>query len=207
MYIFNSMKNFIEDLGAKKSMPGGGSAAAYAASMGNSLAMMVANFTIGKKKYADYEDDMSRILSKAGEMADYVLSLVDKDIEAYLPLAACYKMPADTDLDKEKKSEEMEKCLIGAARVPMELMDVSAQILDLHEELLEKGSTMLVSDVGVGVEMVRLAAKSAYINIKINTKYMKDREYAQSIMDRYKDLLEVIVEKCDRIYSEVLKKL
>ena len=207
MYINNSMKEFAGDLGAKKSMPGGGSAAAYAATMANSLAMMVANFTLGKKKYADYEEDIVRILERAQKMSEDVMSLVDKDIEAFLPLSNCYKMQANTEEEKKAKALEMEKCLRGAAMVPMEILDISKDILDLHEELLIKGSVMLLSDVGVGAEMVRVAAKSAYININVNTKYMKDRDYADKAVLKYADLLKVIEDKCDRIYSEVMNRL
>ena len=207
MYINNSMKEFAGDLGAKKAMPGGGSAAAYAATMANSLAMMVANFTLGKKKYADYEEDIVRILDRAQKMSEDVMSLVDKDIEAFLPLSNCYKMQANTEEEKKAKALEMEKCLRGAAMVPMEILDISKDILDLHEELLIKGSVMLLSDVGVGAEMVRVAAKSAYININVNTKYMKDRDYADKAVLKYADLLKVIEDKCDRIYSEVMNRL
>lgn len=207
MYINNSMKEFAGDLGAKKSMPGGGSAAAYAATMANSLAMMVANFTLGKKKYADYEEDIVRILDRAQKMSEDVMSLVDKDIEAFLPLSNCYKMQANTEEEKKAKALEMEKCLRGAAMVPMEILDISKDILDLHEELLIKGSVMLLSDVGAGAEMVRVAAKSAYININVNTKYMKDRDYADKAVLKYADLLKVIEDKCDRIYSEVMNRL
>lgn len=207
MYINNSMKEFAGDLGAKKSMPGGGSAAAYAATMANSLAMMVANFTLGKKKYADYEEDIVRILDRAQKMSEDVMSLVDKDIEAFLPLSNCYKMQANTEEEKKAKALEMEKCLRGAAMVPMEILDISKDILDLHEELLIKGSVMLLSDVGVGAEMVRVAAKSAYININVNTKYMKDRDSADKAVLKYADLLKVIEDKCDRIYSEVMNRL
>ena len=125
MYINNSMKEFAGDLGAKKSMPGGGSAAAYAATMANSLAMMVANFTLGKKKYADYEEDIVRMLDRAQKMSEDVMSLVDKDIEAFLPLSNCYKMQANTEEEKKAKALEMEKCLRGAAMVPMEILDIS----------------------------------------------------------------------------------
>ena len=207
MYINNSMKEFAGDLGAKKSMPGGGSAAAYAATMANSLAMMVANFTLGKKKYADYEEDIVRILDRAQKMSEDVMSLVDKDIEAFLPLSNCYKMQANTEEEKKAKALEMEKCLRGAAMVPMEILDISKDILDLHEELLIKGSVMLLSDVGVGAEMVRVAAKSAYLNRNVNTKYMKDRDYADKAVLKYADLLKVIEDKCDRIYSEVMNRL
>ena len=207
MYINDSMKNFIDDLGAKKSMPGGGSAAAYAASMGNSLAMMVANFTSGKKKYIQYEEDIQRILKQGQDMSVQVMELVDKDIESYMPLAAAYKMPSETQEEKDAKEKEIQKCLRLAAKVPMELLEMSVKILDFHEELLEKGSMMLISDVGVGVEMVRVAARSAYLNIKINTKYMDNVEYANTTMDKYKKILDEIDTRCSRIYDKVVEAL
>src|SRR5699024_10061839 len=95
-YIDMTMQNYAKELASNKSMPGGGSAAAYSLTLANSLASMVANFTTGKKKYAEYESDIGNILEETDKLFLEILSMVDEDAEAFLPLTAAYKMPKET---------------------------------------------------------------------------------------------------------------
>lgn len=204
-YIDMSLREFSEELASKKTMPGGGSAAAYALSLSNSLASMVANFTTGKKKYEKYEDDIQKILCKTEKIAERILSMVDEDAEAFLPLAAAYKMPAENEEEKTKKEEEIQKRLKDAAIVPMKVLKSCAEVLDMHNELLEKGSKMLISDVGVGVQMLKSAALSAKLNILININSVNDCEFVEKMSSEMEMLIEDITSKCDKIYCEVVE--
>ncbi|WP_101772428.1 cyclodeaminase/cyclohydrolase family protein [Peptostreptococcus faecalis] len=206
-YIDCSMSEFSNDLGAKKTMPGGGSAAAYVATLANSLASMVANFTVGKKKYAQFDDDIKEILEKAENLNDKVIDLVDEDIRQFLPLADAYKMPSTTENEKKEKELELQRCLKNAAKVPMDLLKICNEILYLHEELLEKGSKMLISDVGVGVQFLRASALSAKLNILINLNSINDEDFKNKYKVEMDSLVESVVNKCDFIYEEVLKQL
>ena len=204
-YVDMSMREFADELASKKSMPGGGSVAAYALTLSNGLASMVANFTTGKKKYAEFEEDIQKILEETEKMSESILSMVDEDAEAFLPLAAVYKMPAETEDEKREKEIEMQKCLKNAAMVPMKLLRTCSKVLDLHTELLTKGSKMLISDVGVGVQMLKSAALSAQLNVLININGVNDCEFVDKMSSELETLINEISEKCDKIYSEVLK--
>ena len=204
-YLDFSLEEFAQDLGSKKSMPGGGSVAAYALNLANGLASMVANFTSGKKKYAAYQADIEKILEKCQAFHRESMGMVDRDAEAFLPLAAVYKMPSDTDEEMEAKYAQMQVCLTRAASVPLDLLRLSKKVLDLHEDLLEKGSIMLLSDVGVGVAMLRSAALSARINVMINIKDIDDQSYVTRTS--VEDLVADIVKRSDYIYDEVFRRL
>ena len=204
-YIDMSMKDFADILASESSMPGGGSAAAYSLALSNSLASMVANLTTGKKKYAEYEDDIRRILDMTENLKGKILAMVDEDAEAFLPLAAAYRMPSETDEQKQEKKDQLQRCLKEAARVPIRLLGICSEVLDIHDELLEKGSKMLISDVGVGVETLRAAAQSARLNILININSIEDCEYVEKIKEETDNLIKDILKRCDRIYSEVLE--
>lgn len=206
-YLDFSLEEFAQDLGSKKSMPGGGSVAAYALNLANGLASMVANFTSGKKKYAAYQADIEKILEKCQAFHRESMDMVDRDAEAFLPLAAVYKMPSDTDEEMEAKYAQMQICLTRAASVPLDLLRLSKKVLDLHEDLLEKGSIMLLSDVGVGVAMLRSAALSARINVMINIKYIDDQTYVTRTNEEVEDLVADIVKRSDYIYDEVFRRL
>ena len=204
-YVDMSMTEFAEELASKKSMPGGGSVAAYALTLSNSLASMVANFTTGKKKYAKFEDDIQNILKKTEVISQRAIAMVDEDAEAFLPLAAVYKMPSESEDEKRSKDIEMQKCLKNAAIVPMNLLRLSLEVLDLHEELLIKGSKMLISDVGVGVQMLRASALSTKLNVLINIKDIRDCEFVEKISSEMDKLVKEITERCDKIYGGVLE--
>ncbi|MGP1486497.1 cyclodeaminase/cyclohydrolase family protein [Peptostreptococcus stomatis] len=206
-YLDFSLEEFAQDLGSKKSMPGGGSVAAYALNLANGLASMVANFTSGKKKYAAYQADIEKILEKCQAFHRESMDMVDRDAEAFLPLAAVYKMPSDTDEEIEAKYAQMQICLTRAASVPLDLLRLSKKVLDLHEDLLEKGSIMLLSDVGVGVAMLRSAALSARINVMINIKDIDDQAYVTRTSEEVEDLVANIVKRSDYIYDEVFRRL
>lgn len=206
-YLDFSLEEFAQDLGSKKSMPGGGSVAAYALNLANGLASMVANFTSGKKKYAAYQADIEKILEKCQAFHRESMDMVDRDAEDFLPLAAVYKMPSDTDEEMEAKYAQMQICLTRAASVPLDLLRLSKKVLDLHEDLLEKGSIMLLSDVGVGVAMLRSAALSARINVMINIKDIDDQTYVTRTNEEVEDLVADIVKRSDYIYDEVFRRL
>lgn len=206
-YLDFSLEEFAQDLGSKKSMPGGGSVAAYALNLANGLASMVANFTSGKKKYAAYQADIEKILEKCQAFHRESMDMVDRDAETFLPLAAVYKMPSDTDAEMEAKYAQMQICLTRAASVPLDLLRLSKKVLDLHEDLLEKGSIMLLSDVGVGVAMLRSAALSARINVMINIKDIDDQAYVTRTSEEVEDLVADIVKRSDYIYDEVFRRL
>ena len=206
-YLDFSLEEFAQDLGSKKSMPGGGSVAAYALNLANGLASMVANFTSGKKKYAAYQADIEKILEKCQAFHRESMDMVDRDAEAFLPLAAVYNMPSDTDEEMEAKYAQMQICLTRAASVPLDLLRLSKKVLDLHEDLLEKGSIMLLSDVGVGVAMLRSAALSARINVMINIKDIDDQAYVTRTSEEVEDLVADIVKRSDYIYDEVFRRL
>lgn len=206
-YLDFSLEEFAQDLGSKKSMPGGGSVAAYALNLANGLASMVANFTSGKKKYAVYQADIERILEECQVFHRESMDMVDRDAGAFLPLAAVYKMPSETDEEKVAKHAQMQLCLKRAAGVPLDLLRLSKRVLDLHEDLLEKGSVMLLSDVGVGVAMLRSAALSARINVMINIKDLDDRDFVVRTSQEVEDLVADIVKRSDYIYEEVFRRL
>ena len=206
-YLDFSLEEFAQDLGSKKSMPGGGSVAAYALNLANGLASMVANFTSGKKKYAAYQADIEKILEKCQAFHRESMDMVDRDAEAFLPLAAVYKMPSATEAEREAKYAQMQICLTRAASVPLDLLRLSKKVLDLHEDLLEKGSIMLLSDVGVGVAMLRSAALSARINVMINIKDIDDQAYVTRTSEEVEDLVADIVKRSDYIYDEVFRRL
>ena len=198
---------FLAQLSSKAPVPGGGGASAIGGAMGNALGQMVANLTVGKKKYAQAEDEILLLKERMEALKEDFAYLADRDGEVFAPLAAAYGLPGGTEEEKAYKAAVMEENLLAASLVPVDMMKKAMEMLDILEALAEKGSRMAVSDVGVGVQFTRAALLGAVMNVYINTKSMKNREKAEEL-NRYADkLVDEGTKKADRIYEAVLKGL
>lgn len=207
--MIKSMKieGFMEVLSSREPVPGGGGASALAGALGNALGQMVANLTIGKKRYALVEEEMMELLDRMRELQQDFLALADKDAEVFAPLARCYSLPAFTEEEKAYKDKVMEERLLDASLVPLEIMEKAAEMLDIMDVLADKGSRLAVSDVGVGVQFIRTAVLGAVMNVYINTKSMKNREKASELNDRAERLIGKGTSRADAVYEKVLVQL
>lgn len=198
-----SCKEFTDELSTKAPVPGGGGASALVGSVGVALGSMVANLTAGKKKYAEYEKDIQRILVEAAELKDHILGLADEDAKVFEPLSRAYGIPKD---DPERDII-MENALREASGVPLDIMRDCCKAIDMHAELSVKGSTLAISDVGVGVACCKAALMGASLNVFINTKSMKNREYADGLNREADCMLGKYCALADEIFDRVNSRL
>ena len=199
--------DFVEVLASKSAVPGGGGAAALVGAIGMALGSMVCNLTIGKKKYAEYEESVKEILTKAGEIEKKLLSMIDEDAENFLPLSKAYGLPTTTEEEKKVKDETMENALKLACEVPINIVKVCFDAIKLHEDLVDKGSRLAISDVGVGVQCLRAAILSGQLNVVININSIKDVEYVEKAREEVNYLVQEGVRICDEVYAKVEKAL
>lgn len=202
-----TIEGFLEVLSSKEPVPGGGGASALAGALGNALGQMVANLTIGKKKYADVEAEIKELLERMQKLQTAFVTLADRDAQVFAPLAQCYSLPSLTEEEKAYKEKVMEERLLDASFVPLEIMEHAVAMLGILEILGDKGSRLAVSDVGVGVQFIRASLLGAVMNVYINTKSMKNREKAEELNARAGQLIEEGTAWADRIYAKVLDQL
>lgn len=202
-----SCEDFVEALASKTPVPGGGGASALVGSVGVALGNMVANFTIGKKKYANVEEELKELKEKAYCIQRELLDLVEKDAQAFEPLAQAYKLPSTTEEEKLYKEKVMEEATKEAVLVPMEIMEKVCEAIALLKEFANKGSVIVISDAGVGASCCRGALLGASLNVFINTKSMKDRAYAEEVNKKAQEMLSVYVAMADEIFDGVKAKL
>ena len=199
--------DFVAILASKEPVPGGGGASALVGAIGMALGSMVGNLTLGKKKYADVQEDMERLLKEAQVLEASFLELVQKDADVFEPLSKAYGMPKETEEEKAKKDEVMEEALKLACSVPMEIMEKAMECIRLHEEFGEKGTAIAISDVGVGILFVKSALMGGSLNVFINTKLMKDRDYAEDINRKAEAMLADGCKRADVIYKKVFDRI
>ena len=207
IYTGISCKDFCDELSSRTPVPGGGGASAYTGALGIALGNMVGYLTLGKKKYADVEDDVKTLIAEGENIKEALLELVQEDAEVFAPLSKAYSMPSDTPQEAEEKEKVMEECLKRACSVPLEIMRLSARAIELQAEFAEKGSKLAISDAGTGAVMCRGALEGGALNVFINTKLMKDRSYAEQINDEANKLLDKYSELADKVYRRVLEEL
>ena len=198
-----TIKQFTEELCSNAPVPGGGGASALMGALSASLCSMVGELTTGKKKYAEYQIDIERILADSKYLNNELLDLMQKDADAFEPLSKAYGIPKD---DPER-DDILEAALVVAAQAPYDIVIKCKEVAALVEELVTKGSRLAISDVGVAASACRAAATGAAMNVYINTKHMKNRKYAEQLNEETNRAIDEIVAICDKAYKEVYEGL
>lgn len=203
----NTCEDFTNKVFSKDPAPGGGGVAALAGALGIALGGMVCNLTAGKKKYAMYEEDIQRIIKEAEALKVRFLNMMDEDAENFVPLSQAYSLPAGTDEEKAFKEEELDRCLKVAITTPIDIIEKAYESIALFEELAIKGSKLALSDVGCGIALIRSALSMGWLNALINLNMIKDEEYVNNMKNKVLPLVEKGIEKCDKIYVDVLNAI
>ena len=207
MMLEQKTTDFLEVLSSAAPVPGGGGASAAVGAFASALGMMVANLTIGKKKYADVEAEIIERKERLLVLQKKLIELTDKDAEAFEPLSKAYGLPKETKEQIEEKERVMEKALYEASIVPLEIMKTVSEVMDELTALGEKGSRIAISDVGVAVLFARAALEGASLNIYINTRLMKDREQAERLNRESDHMITEVRKLQEEIYAGVLEKI
>ena len=202
-----TLPDFVEVLASKEAVPGGGGAAALCGAIGIALGNMVGSLTVGKKKYADVENEIIELKAKSDALQKRFLELIDEDAAGFEPLSKAYGLPSVTDEEKAHKKLVLEQCSKDACKVPMEIIECCAQAIDIIAEFAAKGSALAVSDAGCGAAICKGAMFAASLNIFINTKGMEDREYAQQLNEKTLTMIHEAGNKADDIFGMVYNKL
>ena len=198
-----TIQEFTQEAASKAPVPGGGGVSALAGSLAASLAEMVTSLTTGKKRYAQYEDEIQSVMKEADLLRELLLQCINEDAEAFEPLAKAYSMDKET----EGYQEKMEKCLKDAAIPPYKMMKYCARVIELDERLAIIGSKLAVSDAATSVMLANGALYGAVMNVIVNTRLMKDREYAEKINTEVFAFLKEYSKRAVDCYEEILGRL
>ncbi|GHS86883.1 sugar ABC transporter substrate-binding protein [Synergistales bacterium] len=198
-----SCRDFVEVLASKEPVPGGGGAAALVGAIGMALGNMVGSLTLGKKKYADVQDDITALKEKADAIQDDLLALMQRDAEVFRPLSKAYGMPFETEDERDAKNRVMAEVLKDCCAVPLEIMKKCCEAIDLIKGFADKGAAIAISDAGCGVIACKAALQAASLNVFINTKSMADRKLAEENNKLANDMLASYTKLADEIFDSV----
>jgi formiminotetrahydrofolate cyclodeaminase len=183
------IRDFLDALAAKQSTPGGGGAAALTGSQAAALVSMVANFTVGAKKYADVQTEMMGYLAQSEALRAELLALADADVAAFNRVSVCYSMPKETDAEKAARSEAIQSALLEAAQVPLTTAERALSVIELAGPVGAKGNSNVVSDAAVAIYLAEAALHAAIVNVNINLKFIKDADFVATTAGRRDELL------------------
>lgn len=202
-----SVKDFLAKTAGSDPVPGGGSVAALNAALASALTEMVANLTIGKKKYEDREALMKKIASSA---SNYMVSFVrdiDADSDAYNKVFEAFKLPKETDEEKAMRSEEIQTATKIAAEIPMEVARKAFEMMDIIAQVAENGNQNAITDACVAIMTARTAVLGALLNVKINLSSIKDIEYVALMTQEANYLEKEAIQKESGLLEKVNKIL
>ena len=188
---------FLDKTASGTAVPGGGSVAALNASLAASLIEMVANLTIGKKKYESVDEEMQAIAALASEMRAELVQSIDKDAAAYNEVMTAFKMSKESEPEIEQRSRAIQQGLKNAASVPLSVARDAYKIMALAGKVIQKGNKNAVTDGAVGAMTARTAALAALFNVKINLSSIKDEAFVDKLAREVREL-EGNVEKIER---------
>ncbi|MBU4312147.1 MAG: cyclodeaminase/cyclohydrolase family protein [Candidatus Omnitrophica bacterium] len=193
MYTDKSIKKYIDDLAARLPAPGGGSAAGLCGALGTALLEMVCNFTLGKEKYKDVEQDIQKHLTSLKKVRDEFTAIIDEDVKAYSAIGDAFKT-------KDKKI--IDKALKNGYCVCLNICELSKKAIVISLDLSEKGNPNLITDVGCGVELLNAAFNSGVFNCEINLKGVEDKDFTE----KEKASLVVLKKEMQDLYKNAIAK-
>ena len=198
-YTMKSCREFVTVLASSEPAPGGGGASALVAALGTALGNMVGSLTVGKKKYADVQDEIIALKAKCDDLQKQLLDQVEADDKGFVPLAKAYGIPKD-DPNRDKILEE---ATVTACAVPMHIMELCCEAIDYISVFAAKGSRLAVSDAGCGAVCCKAALQAASLNVFINTKSLKNREVAEEMNAKANGMLTKYCALADEIFNTV----
>ena len=184
LFIGKTVQQFLDELASKAPVPGGGSVSALGGALAAGLVTMVCDLTIGKKQYAEVEAEIRQYREKAEGLRARLQALLQSDVQVYGLLAAAYKLPRESEEQQADRYAAIQEATIEATKVPLEIAEITAEVVALAGPVAEKGSKVAVSDAGIAAILGEAAVHSALLNVKINLPTIEDEAFVRQVRQR-----------------------
>lgn len=200
-------KGFVNETASESPAPGGGSVSAYMASLGTALGVMVANLSSHKAGWDHKWDYFSKYAESGVAIMNELMYLVDEDTNSFKRIMDAFSLPKESEKDKEARSRAIQEATLYATEIPLRTMKVAYSALDLIEAMVKEGNPNSVSDAGVGALAIRSAVFGAYMNVRINSVDLKDREKAHLLIKKAQEIMDRTSEREKYITDMVLETI
>lgn len=201
------VREYLEVLKSDAPAPGGGSVSALAGAQGVGLFMMVADLTIGKEKYADYQEVCKEAKEKGAALYEELVASVDRDTDAFNLIADAFKMPKETEEEKAARRKAIADGTLVATQVPFRTMQLGYEGLNIAREMIGKSNPNAASDLGVAILNLTACIKGAWLNVKINLPGVKDEEKAKFYTEEGQKMYDEADAVVSSLYNAVAESL
>jgi formiminotetrahydrofolate cyclodeaminase len=206
-YLEEPLQTYSDALASGQPTPGGGSAAALVGALGAALNSMVANFTVGREKFAAVEAEVRELLARNERVRADLERLTQADTEAYGLVSRAYQMPRGTDDERAAREAAIQEALKAAAQVPLEAVKACHAVMRIAEDLRTRGNPNLITDVGVAARLALAAMESAVLNAEINLIRIKDRAFVDAAFGSMKPLAEEGERLGREVWRQVIEQM
>lgn len=196
-YLSWKLEEYFENLSSKTPTPGGGSVAGVTGALSSALLSMVGNFTVGKKKYKEYEEEIKELLCENGILRKKLENYIEKDSEIYQNIMKYTK----------ENPSLAQKFLKESANLHLDIAKSSLRIIRWNGVLVEKGNRNLISDVGISAVIAIATFYSAKINAWINMKYIEDEDFCKMVCKEFEEIEKEVKEKGKKVFEDVMKMI
>lgn len=183
-----NLREFANATARDSATPGGGSSSAYVGALGAALGVMVANLSASKRGWDDRMEVFSAWARKGQKLKDTLLRLVDEDTDAFNRIMAAFRLPKETTEEKAARKQAIQDATRYAIETPLHIMEVAFEIFELAEAMAKDGNPSSVSDAAVGALCARAAVHGGWMNVRINTGSLSDKELAASFLKQAEEI-------------------
>lgn len=198
---------FLEQLSSASPTPGGGSWAALSGGLGASLTSMVCSLTVGRERYADYDQLAAQSLADCTALCTRFLEGIQEDIDAFNQMGQVFTMPRTTDEEKLARKETMQRALKLCTLPPIHLMELAVEGLHITKNLVGQSNATAVSDLGCAALALKSTIQGGWLNVSINLGSIRDEEFVAKYRTDGEKMLAEGVKLADEIYDAVLSSL
>jgi formiminotetrahydrofolate cyclodeaminase len=203
----NTIAKFLDELASEQPTPGGGGAAAIMGAVGAALVSMVANLTIGKKNYEAFDEELKEARAKAEALRAELTAAINEDVDAFNAVMGAYGLPREGDEQKAARAAAIQVALKQATDAPLRAVKACHEVIKLSAVVADKGNINVISDAGVAVLAANAGLRSAALNVYINAKSIKDREFAEIRLGEVNALTDLAALKTEEVYAVVRGKI
>jgi formiminotetrahydrofolate cyclodeaminase len=172
-----SVRDLLDAFASTSPAPGGGSAAALAGSLGVSLLLMAIGVAASRARGSDQSIELADTADRLRSLRRTVLSLVDRDAEAYSSVIAARREPVEGEHSQARRQVNLESAMHAATDVPLETMRACRRALRETPVVAVHAVRSTHSDVAVAVELLGAAVRAAGITVDANLSSLKDADY------------------------------
>ena len=187
-YSHLSLAQLLDAFASNQPVPGGGSAAALAGAVGASLLIMVAGLPKTRHGTDEERSALTAAAARLRPLRDELASLIDRDSEAYTSVINAYRLPRSTDAEQAARRDAIDEAMRAATEAPLATIRACERAMREAEVIASSGAASASSDVAVGIELLKTAARGAGMNVDTNLAAVKDAEYVRRVSQELRDL-------------------